>query len=315
MRLKNFPSVRRKGFTLVELMVAMAITVLIVTMLVYITSIAMNSWQRSRAEVRASNQAKAMVDSLAHDFEAMVVRRGNTFEWLYAEANKDLPGPDALRSTSAADLYFFTAATDRYDGKIGTKDDKGGDVSAVAYRLTYRDPVATSGSSGSKDAETFALYRSLHNPDETFKDFLGKPDLKSVFSGHAKELEELRNYVCENVYQFSVTFNVEVMKKSEKESKLEIVPLTISSAEGPQAIPQLRLMGTGIDASSYKGSAVTPEELKAGRLRSVQISLTVLSDFAIEQMRKRKINDSAQRTKFFNEHSYHFTKLVEIPGS
>lgn len=306
---------RRKGFTLIELMVAMAITTMIVTLLVYITSIAMSSWQRSRAEVRASNQAKSMVDSLARDFESMVVRRGNTFEWLHAETNPSLPGPDALRSTAAADMYFFTAATDRYDGKIGTKEDRGGDVSAVAYRLTYRDPIAKD-DSGSNDAETFALYRSLRNPDETFKDYLGKTDLKGAFSGNQSELENLQNYVCENVYQFSVTFNVEVQKKSGNAAptQSEIVSLTIGSENGTQSTSQLRLLGTGIE-TNYKGTAVTQDELKGGRLRSVQISLTVLSDFAIEQMRKRKINDSEQRTKFFNEHSYQFTKLVEIPGA
>lgn len=308
----NISSIRRKGFTLVELMVAVVITTVIVTLLVYITSIAMNTWQRSRAEVRASNQGKAMVDSLARDFEAMVSRRGNAFEWLYAEASGNLPGPDSLKSTSAADLIFFTAATDRYDGKIGTKSDMGGDVSAVTYRLAYRDPILKEGGKG--DADTFALYRALHNPDETFKEFLGKPDLKQAFSSHEAETEDLKNYVCENVYQFTVTFNVEVAKKSGNTTQSVIVPLTVSSELGDQNIKTLRLLGTGID-SSYSGSTVTADELKSGRIRSVSISLTVLSDFAIEQMRTRKFPNEDQRTKFFNEHSFQFTKLVDVPGA
>ena len=66
----------KRGFTLMELMVAMAITTIIVTVLVSITFIAMDTWNRSRAELRAARQAKAMVDIMVRDFEAMVTRRG-----------------------------------------------------------------------------------------------------------------------------------------------------------------------------------------------------------------------------------------------
>ncbi|MDP4722403.1 MAG: type II secretion system GspH family protein, partial [Akkermansiaceae bacterium] len=76
----------RRGFTLIELLVAMAITTLIVTVLVSITSLALDTWNRSRSEIRASRQAKAMVDSMASDFESMVSRRGNNFEWLFARS-------------------------------------------------------------------------------------------------------------------------------------------------------------------------------------------------------------------------------------
>jgi uncharacterized protein (TIGR02599 family) len=77
-------SATRRGFTLMELMVAMAITTIIVTVLVSITSIALDTWNRSRSELRASRQAKGMIDSMARDFEALVTRRGNTNEWLSA---------------------------------------------------------------------------------------------------------------------------------------------------------------------------------------------------------------------------------------
>ena len=77
---------KNSGFTLMELMVAMAITTIIVTVLVSITSIALETWNRSRAELRASRQAKSMIDTLARDFESLVTRRGNNNEWLSAVA-------------------------------------------------------------------------------------------------------------------------------------------------------------------------------------------------------------------------------------
>ena len=51
-----FSPKRAKGFTLIELMVAMAITTVIVTVLVSITGVALDTWQRGRAEIRASRQ-------------------------------------------------------------------------------------------------------------------------------------------------------------------------------------------------------------------------------------------------------------------
>lgn len=89
-----FSPKRAKGFTLIELMVAMAITTVIVTVLVSITGIAIDTWQRGRAEIRASRQAKSMLDTMAKDFESLVSRRGNNFEWLYEGGE---PAARALR--------------------------------------------------------------------------------------------------------------------------------------------------------------------------------------------------------------------------
>ena len=64
---------KRRGFTLAELMVAMGITVLLLTLLVSVTGVALDGWRLSRNKVRASRQAKAaltvcfkIVSSLSH---------------------------------------------------------------------------------------------------------------------------------------------------------------------------------------------------------------------------------------------------------
>ena len=130
----------KRGFTLMELMVAMAITTIIVTVLVSITSIAMDTWNRSRAELRAARQAKSMVDTMARDFEALITRRGNDFEWLSAESPTRTIG-NKLESTNSSDLIFFSGSTERYNGDIGGTKDLGGDVSCIGYRLIYDDPI------------------------------------------------------------------------------------------------------------------------------------------------------------------------------
>jgi len=296
----------RRGFTILELLVAMAITTIIVTVLVGVTSVALDAWSRNRAEVRAARQAKSMVDTMARDFEAMVTRRGNNFEWLYAKTAADLPGPTSMKSTNATDLIFFTAATDRYSGQINTATDKGGDVSCVSYKLDYQDPIAGTNSSYS----TFAMYRLLVNPDETFKDILGKTDLKSAFGTYSSKVNSVENFVCENVYQFTLTFNVEVQKTGST-SKI-LVPVSLGSSSSQ--LKQFEMFGTGIVVASTPSTLVTLDELKAGRIASAEISITVLSDFGVNQAKSRTFKTDAERGKFFSTNSFQYSKVVELPG-
>ena len=297
-----------------ELMVAMAITTIIVTVLVFITSTAIDTWNRSRSELRAARQAKAMVDTMVRDFESLVTRRGNENEWL--SVVEETPG----KSSNASKLVFFTAATDRYDGDIGSTSDKGGDVSCVGYVLEYKDPIG----GGKADNQTFVMNRYLVNPDETFTGLLGKTDktktLASAFSSYEKELTEVENFVCENVYQFTVSFRIEVSKNVGSTSapvyQTFVVPLSMADSSSGQQIDSFRLLGTGIEAdvgsAQIGGVNISADEIKAGRLVAVGISLTVLSDSGIDLMRRNPT--AATKPEFMAKNSYNYSKLVQLPA-
>lgn len=301
-------SSKKRGFTLMELMVAMAITTIIVTVLVSITSIALDTWNRSRAELRASRQAKSMVDSMARDFEALVTRRGNTNEWLSAVSAQTMPG-DRMLSTSASKLIFFTAATDRYNGEVGNVTaNKGGDVSCVAYELEYKDPI--DGTSGTFD--TFILNRKLVNPDETFEKLLGKDNLETAFATVTGNVNDPTNFVCENIFQFTVTFHVQVAQTVSGATTLVNVPVTVGKSSSAQITKEFRIKGSGVVAE-ISGGSVTPEQLKAGRVTAVEISLTVISDFGIDQLRTRTFSGS-QQSDFLAKNSYQYTKMVQLPS-
>jgi len=317
MKIQRTSAIKR-GFTLMELMVAMAITTIIVTVLVSITSIALETWNRSRAELRASRQAKAMIDTMARDFESLVTRRGNTSEWLSAIANTQEIGKK-VKSSNASELVFFTAATDRYNGKIGDPTgDKGGDVSCVAYRLEYRDPIQPGGAS---NFETFVLNRLLVNPDDTFRDLLGKTDstkpassLDKVFaaSAYAANLSNPANFVCENVFQFSVTFHVQVTDTTQTPAVQVNLPVTIGQTNSSQSTKSFTIQGTGLK-TEITGGAYTPEQIAAGRVTAMEVAVTVISDFGIDQLRTRTFSGS-QQAEFLAKNSYEFTKLVQIPS-
>ena len=296
----------KRGFTLLELMVAMAITTIIVTVLVSITSIALDTWNRSRSELRASRQAKSMLDTMARDFESMVIRKGTTNEWFSAVKAPPIGGD--LKSTNAAKLVFFTGATDRYNGEVGKASvDKGGDVSCVAYSLEYKDPIGTG-------FATFVLNRLVVNPDETFTDLLGKPYLLndpldgskvgSFTAAYDTQLSDPGSFTCENIYQFTVTFQVQVTDTTQTPPKITQERVTL----GP-ATTSLKILGTGF--------ATTPAStgpLATGRVTSIQISATVISDFGIDQLKKRKFPTPELQADFLAKNSYQYTKQIELPS-
>jgi len=294
-------SAAKRGFTLVELIVAMAITIIIVGVLVSVTSIATDTWNRSRSELRASRQAKSMVDAMVRDFEALVIRSGNANEWLSAITEADLPGSAGMSSANASKLIFFTSATDRYNGQIGTTDDLGGDVSCVAYELDYKDPLVV----GGEDFETFVLNRLLVDPKETFEKLLGEEDLTTALDSSTVKIENPVNFVCENIYQFTVTFHVEVTDTTKTPAVTSIVPVTLG-----KDTKEFRIFGNKID-TDYAGTSASL--VPSGRVKAVDFSITVLSDMGIDQLRRRTFSGT-QQTEFLAKHSYQYSKLVQLPS-
>lgn len=302
-------SKRAKGFTLIELMVAMGITAIIITVLVSITGIATDTWTRSRDEIRASRQAKVMLDTMARDLESLVVRRGNDFEWLHAklESGGNLPpvSSGGGNSSEAIGLTFLTAATDRYLGQVGEEfPENAGDVSCASYRLRYQDPIE----GGADDrTSTFVLYRLLVNPDEAFVDLLGQPDLDAAFDKYEGSIDDQENFICENVHQFSMAFHVEVTRTADDGSnEVKTARIVLGSAAGNG---DFRVTGRGIQ-TTLDAEGFTPEEIQAGRLRAVEVSMSVLSDGGIARMNARDGLDQ----KDYARNAYHYTRMIELPG-
>lgn len=299
---------------MIELLVAMTITTIIVGVLVSITSIAIDTWNRGRSELRAASQAKTMVDSMVRDFEALVVRKGNANEWLSAVYDSPASSPGADKN--ASNLIFFTAATDRYNGEIGSNADKGGDVSCVGYRLFYKDPIDQS----RNEFKTFVLNRILVNPDATFQNLLGKTDLDAAFTPYSNDLGNLENFICENVFQFTLSFKVEVTKNTGTLTapvyQKFVIPVAMFESNQGQRVKEFTLLGTGIKADvgavSINGVNISADEIKAGRLTAVELSLTVLSDSGVNLLRKTpaKADDAAWLAK----NSYQYSKLIQLPG-
>ncbi len=324
---------RSHGFTVVELIVAMAVTTIIVSVLVSITSIALESWNRGRSELRSAAQAKAIIDTMAKDLETIVYRRGTSApavgssaplpaEWFRATSIASPPGTASFQSSNAIDLVFFTAAADRYNGNIATdmnnqdrNQDKGGNISLVAYRLNYRSPFSAAAGTGSSN--TLILNRFLQNPDQALN-YMGLQSLS--ISSMASALSDPANFVAENIFQFTLTFYVEVMPTATSGATPptpQIIPIIISSSSSNSAVKSLSINGSGIslpDAEDESVSGFSRAAIESGKLMAAEISVTVLSDRAVQQLQQRSFPNPAARGDFINQNSYQYSRMVELPS-
>ena len=306
-----------KGFTLAELMVAMSITLVLTLLTLLITGTAIDTWKAARTEIRAAGQAKIMLNALGRDLESMVTRLGNNdSQWLIATTTEQGIGPQGQETPNAARLTFFTSASDRYNGNAGSRErlseagggnrnaDQGGDISAVSYQLDFVDPVF---GNPNQQFSTFVLYRNLLDPNETYnRSLLGRQNLETAFdaSAGANELEDL---MCENIYEFTVTFVVDYRDSTGRDRITKIT--VMSSDKGLQTVRNFAINGTGLAPNLN-----TRSEFVGGRITSVELAITVLSDEGVAILKRNPFQGNPiVATRFIEQNSFRYTRSVTIP--
>lgn len=297
------PKFQKKGFTLAELLVAMAITVVLVSLTVVITGSALDAWRGARNEIRAARQAKIMLDALGRDLESLVIRGNNNYEWLNVKSESRDIGPDGRLSPNSAKLVFLTGATDRYDGNVGQAgDDKGGDISTVGYSLEFLDPIFAD---KNEKYSTFVLYRNLIDPDQTFQGLLANEDLEKAYNTASGGATTGANFMCENIFEISVVFSVKYVDSND-EAKFVRVPV-MGTSGGANAVGEFSISG-----STIKVDGQEPQYSK-GRVIGVDLNITVLSDTGMRLIRRVPFDTPDAKAKFLSENSYSYSKTIVLP--
>ena len=304
----SFTSAKAKGFTLLELLVAMSVTLLLLGMVTYMTGASMDGYKGSRDKVVAGRQAKQALDAITKDFEAMVARAdGSDNMWLYADVEPNLStalgGPAGKTITNASRLIFFTGAPDRYDGDIGGTNDNGGDVSAVGYRLAYRDQISGTVATAVGAFPSFTLYRHIVDPDATFTHLLGQVNLTAPVAPAVSQFTDAldftaENVLAENIYELTVTFLVQRASGVKR--------FTIGQNTGTQQYHSLVIKGNGIFSKADSGSTEVAED---GQLVGVEISMTVLSERGLVMTEKGGMT----REDIIKDYGIHYTHSVNVP--
>lgn len=231
---------RSSAFTIIELLVAVGVTALLVSLMLTIVSNVMGGWSRSSGTLTAGNQARTVLDMITSDLQSMVLRRdGNV--WLVASIQTSPSGnawgasqkPATTSSSSDANsslnLPALPAVTspvtqppameDYRFGKGGVwlrmitnvpDTNTAGDLTrisaprAVAYQI-----IRAKATSATNAEERYLFYRSELTPDVTFTTGYNLLDSTKYYSsgtGSILRTPTSDMLVANNVVDFGVRF-------------------------------------------------------------------------------------------------------------
>ncbi len=264
----------KKGFTLLELLVSMTVTLVIIGLLVFVTNSAFTTLTEGENTSKRYHDGVASLEQLATDLEAIVFKPGNNFEWLAADVDTtdaSENAPNGMGSFSSR-LAFFTVAKDRYDGDVLNN---AGDVSCVEYGVRFGDPIDVAGGTN----PTFVLYRQLIDPDDAFQDLLNQADLISAVDANYSTLTNAENVLASNINQLNISFLVEYQNTTTNPSTTEYARIPVFSSGDPADDryrgDQFSLTGNTITANSLP-AGVNAADIADGVIKSIDINAQVL---------------------------------------
>ena len=146
------------GFTLIELMVSMAISSVMVILLVSVVTEILSSYTRMNDRIIRRSDGSLVVNLIIQDLEAMTVPRGSDGEGLQITVDTD-------GVNGQVDDMWLTLITSPFETD---PDGFQGAPRAVSYRISYEDPIDGS----SSGFEVYSIYRKAASAQETFDDCL-----------------------------------------------------------------------------------------------------------------------------------------------
>lgn len=316
----------RRGFTLIELMTAMAITGMLVVVIMQLTNQSIDLWRAVSEDVSTSTRARAALQALSRDFESFQMRGyDNKYQWLFAKADESMDNvPKGLKIPRSAQCVFFACAPDRnpsvssstslrqnYRQARAHNRDTQGDVNAIGYRLMFRDQILNMPGADGTDKGVyplFSLYRQVVPPRPTFEQLLGKDNLESAYVRF--EQDDEKNFLCENILELNITFTIRYAS---------------SQADAEKGRVDYEVVSVPIVASHRRTNkvAVYGDRIVAGgttyenaRIDSAMVSITVLTEEGaslVEQIRQGRRRAPKKMADFFAKYTRSYSRLVSLP--
>ena len=167
----------RRGFTLIEVMVATAIMMVIVLAVVTIAADTFKAYDRAVADLTTQSEARGALDAMENDFQTAVIRPDGRcwMEVILPGATAPAGVPKAVGNLQPVDhpiVMLFSAPPDRPRwSPVATSPRTAfkGDVCAVAYRIGQRSPFDAP---GDPIQQVYGVYRTIIDPEATFREAL-----------------------------------------------------------------------------------------------------------------------------------------------
>ncbi len=316
----------RRGFTLIELMTAMAITGMLVVVIMQLTNQSIDLWRAVSEDVSTSSRSRAALQTLSRDFESFQMRGyDNKYQWLFAKADESMDNvPKGLQIPRSAQCVFFACAPDRnpsvssstslrknYREARAHNRDTQGDVNAIGYRLMFRDQILNMPGVDGNDKGVyplFSLYRQVVPPRQTFEQLLGKDNLESAYVRF--EQDDEKNFLCENILELNITFTIRyaASKADAEEGRVDYDVVSVPIVASHRRTNKVAVYGDRIVAggTTYENA----------RIESAMISITVLTEEGaamVEQVRQGRRRAPRKIADFFAKYTRSYSRLVSLP--
>lgn len=318
-------TILRRGFTLVELMTAMAITSILVFIILQLTNQAVDLWKGVTQDVSTTTRSRSALQSMSHDMESFQMRAGdNKYEWLFAVADDAVKGvPKGLSIPKSAHCVFFACPPDRnpsvsssvslrsnYREARAHNRDTQGDVTAISYRLMYRDQILNL--PGTEKGEVgayplFSLYRHVVPPRTTFDTLLGKDNLEGAYSVYAGEDE--KKFLCENILEMNLEFTVRYPagKADAKKGRVAYKTVSVPVVSSRNKTHKVRVFGdrVEVDGTTYENA----------RIVAANISITVVTEEGMALINQIRLGRrrAPKAAEFFSRYTRSFARKVNMP--
>ncbi len=316
----------RRGFTLIELMTAMAITGMLVVVIMQLTNQSIDLWRAVSEDVSTSTRARAALQALSRDFESFQMRGyDNKYQWLFAKADESMDNvPKGLKIPRSAQCVFFACAPDRnpsvssstalrqnYRQARAHNRDTQGDVNAIGYRLMFRDQILNMPGADGTDKGVyplFSLYRQVVPPRPTFEQLLGKENLESAYVRF--EQDDEKNFLCENILELNITFTIRYASSQAdaEEGRVDYEVVSVPIVASHRRTNKVAVYGDRIVAggTTYENA----------RIDSAMVSITVLTEEGaslVEQIRQGRRRAPKKMADFFAKYTRSYSRLVSLP--
>ena len=314
----------RRGFTLIELITAMAITSMLVLVIMQLTNQGIDLWNSVREEVSTTTRSRAALHTMSHDLESFQMRAGdNDYQWLFAKPGEEVKGPKGLEVPRSVRCVFFACAPDRnpavsssgslrsnYREARAHNRDTQGDVSAIGYCLMYRDQILNLPGTDGDEAGVypmFSLYRQVVSPRQTYEQLLGSKTLDGAYASF--ESDDEKNFLCENILEMNITFTIAYAGEGASSEKGRTaysnvtVPIIASGAKNHKVC----VYGDRIEVDGTK--------YENARITAATVSITVLTEEGVALVNQIRIGRrrAPKPAEFFARYTRSFSRLVSVP--
>lgn len=166
----------KKGFTLVEVMVALAIMAGSMTAIFYVVDNVLQVYNNNSGKIQSIANSEILFEFMTEDLESVVIRSTNNDEkaWLQINYNQVPDGPMALLDSDPSIMFF--SSTPKRPKTDSSGEDILGNITLVKYQMAFKSPFLTSTGSSTSNMKqigaSFGMYRATIDSENTFKNAL-----------------------------------------------------------------------------------------------------------------------------------------------